>query len=78
MHEACTWLSNCDVSGSDMNRIGYDFDVSSVISYDSTINDEVVKWIRIHIKQDSPVAIESDIVSKLRNSTIRPLSGITP
>lgn len=52
--------------------------ISGIISEESAINYEVVERSRVYIKQDSPVSIESDIVSSFGHCGVGPLSSIAP
>jgi hypothetical protein len=61
-----------------VDRFSSDKDVSSIISKNGTINDNIVCWERIHVKKDSPVSIDIDILHELRNCLVRPLCSITP
>ena len=78
VHEGRCWASSCQISSSDENGVGSYVDVSGVISDQSTVNDELVERSWVDVQNNSPVAIESDVLSGLRKCIVGPLTGVAP
>lgn len=78
MDEGITNASSCDIACSDMDRVGYDFDMSGIISNENAIYNKIVDRSWVNVQQNCPISIDGNIISLFGESAVWPLGCVAP